>query len=150
MIYTLSTSLLSLAFAGLLLLAARSYLSVLCLRRNLPPGPFPLPIFGNFFLTRRSRPWIHWETLSQKYNSPLITLWQGSRPFIVCNDAWTASELFEKRAPIYSSRPHLIMMGDLLDISDANQVCLVYGDKWRLHRKLTVYMVPKITLIPCN
>ena len=136
--YSLTTYLIALPIAALLFLVLKSYISVLLLRRKLPPGPFPLPIFGNFFLTRRSRPWLHWEELSKQYDSPMITLWQGSRPFIVCNDAWTISELFEKRANIYSSRPHLIMMGDMLDISDSNQVCLKYGDTWRLHRKLTV------------
>ncbi|EME85507.1 uncharacterized protein MYCFIDRAFT_40760 [Pseudocercospora fijiensis CIRAD86] len=67
----------------------------------------------------------------------MITLWNGHRPVICCNDAWTISDMFEKRATIYSSRPRMIMMGDVINTTKHNQVCLKYDDQWRLHRKLS-------------
>ncbi|KAL2402864.1 Cytochrome P450 monooxygenase [Exophiala dermatitidis] len=112
------------------------YARVLRLRRKMPPGPFPLPLFGNFFTIPKVKPWIDFEKWAQYYNDPMITLWQGHNPTIMCNDSWTISELLDKRANIYSSRPHMIAMGDMLGATDSNQVCLVYGDKWRLHRRL--------------
>ena len=121
------------------------YLSVLRLRRKLPPGPFPLPLLGNYFLMRRDRPWIAWEQLSYQYGT-LMTLWNGSRPVIVCSDAWTISDLFEKRANIYSSRPRMVMMGDMVNGTENNQVCLKYNDKWRQHRKLTVNLSPFLSI----
>lgn len=124
-----------------LLLTARlttTYARILILRRRLPPGPFPLPLLGNYIDMRMKRPWVHWERLANKYQAPLMTLWNGHRPVIVCSDAWTISELFEKRANIYSSRPQMVCMGDLTNTSENNQVCLQYGEKWRLHRRLTV------------
>lgn len=117
---------------------AVDYARVLLLRRRLPPGPFPLPLLGNYFDMRMKRPWIHWEQLANKYKSPLMTLWNGHRPVIVCSDAWTISELFEKRANIYSSRPRFVCMGDLTNTTENNQVCLKYNERWRLHRRLTV------------
>lgn len=114
------------------------YVRVLRLRRKMPPGPFPLPLVGNYFAIPKIKPWIEFEKWAQYYNDPMITLWQGHRPTIMCNDIWSISDLLDKKANIYSSRPHMIAMGDLLNATDSNQVCLVYGDKWRLHRRLMV------------
>ncbi|KIY00149.1 uncharacterized protein Z520_03834 [Fonsecaea multimorphosa CBS 102226] len=112
------------------------YVRVLRLRQKLPPGPFPLPLFGNFFQIPKVKPWIDFEKWSEYYKDPMITIWQGHRPTIMCNDIWTISDLLDKRANIYSSRPHMIAMGDMINATESNQVCLVYGDKWRLHRRL--------------
>ena len=114
------------------------YAKVLALRRKMPPGPFPLPLVGNYFQIPKIKPWIKFEEWAKTYDNPMTTLWQGSRPTIMCNDAWTISDLMEKRANIYSSRPPMVMLGDLVNSTDSNQVCLPYGDRWRLHRRLTV------------
>lgn len=120
------------------LLVLFDYIRVLVLRRKLPPGPVPLPIFGSYFITPLKKPWIVWDEWSKYYQSPLITVWNGHRPCIICHDAWTASDLMEKRAAIYSSRPNMPSMGDMIASTNSNQVCLPYGDKWRLHRRLLV------------
>ncbi|KAK5227225.1 hypothetical protein LTR99_005355 [Exophiala xenobiotica] len=112
------------------------YVKVLRLRRKMPPGPFPLPLFGNYFTIEKVKPWLQFERWAKEYNDPMITIWQGHRPTIMCNDIWTISDLLDKRASIYSSRPHMIAMGDMIDGTENNQVCLVYGDRWRLHRRL--------------
>lgn len=125
------------ALAGITIVTV-NYVKVLSLRRRLPPGPFPLPIVGNHYHIPHPKPWIKFEEWSRQYDNPMITIWLGSKPVIVLNDAWTASDLLEKRADIYSSRPHMIAMGDLINATETNQTTLVYGDRWRLHRKLTV------------
>ncbi|KAF9873021.1 hypothetical protein CkaCkLH20_09531 [Colletotrichum karsti] len=105
-------------------------------RRKLPPGPLPLPIVGNHFQTPSVKPWITWEKWAKKYNTPMLTLWIGRQPRIILSDAWVASELLEKNAATFSSRPRLVAMGDALNCTTTNQTTLEYGDRWRLHRKL--------------
>ncbi|KAK5674339.1 hypothetical protein LTS10_012923 [Elasticomyces elasticus] len=113
-----------------------SYGRVLWLRRRLPPGPFPLPIVGNMLALPSSKPWTTIEDWSVDYANPLITVWLGRTPNIFVNDCWTASELMEKRADIYSSRPTQVVMGDVCGITESNQVLLKYNDHWRAQRKV--------------
>lgn len=115
-----------------------TYTRVLRLRQKLPPGPVPWPIIGNHFHVPKWQPWIKFEEWSRQYDNPMITIWLGSRPIVVLNDAWTAAELLEQRADVFSSRPRFVGMGDLPNMTENNQAVLAYGDRWRLHRKLTV------------
>jgi hypothetical protein len=66
---------------GLLAIAAVAlavdYAHMLYLRSRMPPGPLPLPIVGNTFSLPDNKPWIYFEALSKKYNTPLITFWIG-------------------------------------------------------------------------
>jgi cytochrome P450 len=112
------------------------YLRVLRLRQKLPPGPFPWPLVGNHYQIRLPRPWIYMSDLADKYKSPMITIWHGHRPNVICHDAWTITDLLDKKAHIYSSRPHMVMLGDARGATHADQVCLPYGDQWRFHRKM--------------
>lgn len=110
------------------------YTRVLILRQKLPPGPFPLPVVGNHLQISKSKPWIAWEQWGKHYNSPMVTLWMGRQPNIIINDAWVAADLMEK----HSSRPKIVVMGDMLKTSESNQISLPYGDRWRVHRRITV------------
>jgi len=113
------------------------YCRVLRQRRHLPPGPFPWPLVGTHYHVKLPRPWIYMADLAKQYKSPMITIWHGHVANIICNDAWTISDLLDKRANIYSSRPHMVMLGDSRNATEYDQVCLPYGDRWRYHRKLT-------------
>ncbi|KAK5635859.1 hypothetical protein RRF57_011572 [Xylaria bambusicola] len=134
------------------------YAYMLHMRSKLPPGPFPWPIVGNTFMLPDNKPWIWFEELSKVYDAQLITIWIGRylkeheklnlivrNPTIWINDAWTASELFDKRAGIYSSRPRMLVFAEL----GAGQDNLLnmytttpeQRDRWRVHRKLIHYGV---------
>ncbi|TAQ87200.1 hypothetical protein B7494_g4462 [Chlorociboria aeruginascens] len=113
---------------------------MLYLRFKMPPGPFPFPIIGNTFSLPDKKPWIYFEELSKRYNAPLITFWIGRNPTIWICDAWCAYELLEKRAQIYSSRPRMVVFGEL-GTGQTNLVTMrtrnqAERDHWRVHRKL--------------
>lgn len=67
----------------------------------------------------------------------MITFWIGRNPTIWLNDAWSASELLDKRAALYASRPRMLVFAELSGIGQSNLVNMYYGDRWRVHRKLT-------------
>jgi len=66
----------------------------------------------------------------------VITYWIGRNPTVWICDAWAASEMLDKRAAIYSSRPRMVVFGEL-SMGQSNIVSMFYGDRWRVHRKLT-------------
>lgn len=81
------------------------------------------------------------EQLAKDYNSGIITVWIGRRPTVWLNDATTASELLDKRAGVYSSRPRMVVFAEL-GAGQANLVNMyTFTDaqraRWRVHRKLT-------------
>ena len=115
-----------------------TYVQMLRQRATLPPGPFPWPIVGNTLQLSKSKPWLQFKAWSRANGNSLLTIWIGRTPTVICNDAWTASELMEKRSFNYSSRPRYIVFGELTGQSTTNQVLLPYNDQWRLQRKIMV------------
>ncbi|KAK4943924.1 hypothetical protein LTR10_016640 [Elasticomyces elasticus] len=124
-----------LAILGVVALVA-DYVRMLVLRSKMPPGPMPWPIIGNTFQLPDVKPWIYFEELSKRYKTPVITYWIGRSPTVWICEAWAASEMLDKRAAIYSSRPRMVVFGEL-SMGQSNIVSMYYGDRWRLHRKLT-------------
>jgi hypothetical protein len=115
-----------------------TYAQMLRQRATLPPGPFPWPIVGNVLQLSRSKPWLQYKAWSRANGNGMLTIWIGRTPTIICNDAWSASDLMEKRSNIYSSRPRYVVFGDITDQSTTNQVLLPYNDHWRVQRKIMV------------
>jgi len=83
-----------------------------------------------------TKPWLWFEQLAKQYDSPVITCWIGRTPTVWLNDAWSASELLDKRAATFSSRPDMVVFGKLSFDQEA-LVTMKYGDRFRVHRKLT-------------
>lgn len=87
-------SLMQLLLAALLLGPA-ILLAILLWKRpsaaGLPPGPKPHILFGNKI---PRHPWKYYLELSRTYG-PLVTVWEGTKPVVVCNTFATYASLDE-------------------------------------------------------
>lgn len=66
---------------------------------------------------------------------PIYTLWQGRSPTIVISDPAIAQELMEKRSQIYSSRPRMVVMGEVFT-NNRGLLTSPYNEYWRRLRKM--------------
>ncbi|KAK4047662.1 hypothetical protein OIO90_006091 [Microbotryomycetes sp. JL221] len=98
------------------------------------PGPKGVPLFGNMFDLPKSRPWVKMEEWTRQYG-PIYKLKLGRREMIVLGRADVALALLDKRSAIYSSRPRMIMTGELVS-RNLRMTFMPYGDLWRRQRKL--------------
>ena len=97
-------------------------------RSRMPPGPLPLPIFGNIFDLPRIKPWEVYRELSVKYGaccrrqlsdlalesrtgSELLFMDLPNQPTIVLNSTNSILALMEGHAKTYSSKAETIMDG---------------------------------------
>lgn len=124
-----------------LLVAVVDYVMILSVAAKMPPGPRPLPIVGNVLQFPKSKPWYKFHEWADRYKSSIITVWVGRNPIVVLNDAWAASDLMDKRANIYSSRPVYQVPGKLMKGAEWDQPMIPYNTQWRTHRKLMVRLL---------
>ncbi|KAJ7489127.1 cytochrome P450 [Mycena latifolia] len=101
----------------------------------LPPGPSKLPLVGNLFDVPATFQWKAYHHWSKIYNSDIIHLDLAGTSLIVLCSLEATDALLEKRAALYSDRPNLPMVMDLMGW-DYNIALMRYGDEWRTHRRL--------------
>ncbi|GFS19424.1 cytochrome P450 2J6 [Elysia marginata] len=74
--------------------------------RNMPPGPFPLPVVGNMALLWRPGASLIsvFGELTEKYGK-ILTFQMGSRPIILINDLKLVQDTYVRRGHVTSDRP---------------------------------------------
>ncbi|KAJ7175924.1 cytochrome P450 [Mycena filopes] len=87
-----------------------------------PPGPPPHFLVGNYHEIPTRLPWLTYTEWGHRYGDLVHASVLGQH-IVIVNSLKTASELFEKRSHIYSSR-------------DFNMSLLPYGDRWRRYRRI--------------
>lgn len=101
---------------------------------RLPPGPTPLPFLGNNLSIPKSKPWIQFQQWSRQYG-PIFTLWIGRKPTLIISDPQIAVDLMEKRSNKYSSRPRMVVMGEIYN-GNSSILTQPYGKAWSVRRKM--------------
>ncbi|KAF9616461.1 hypothetical protein IFM89_029758 [Coptis chinensis] len=98
-----------------------------------PPGPFPLPIFGNLF-ELGNKPHESLAELAATYG-PLMTLKLGSVTAIVVSSANMAKEVLQKHDQTFSGRtiPHA---AQALNHHEVSMTWLPSSLQWRILRKI--------------
>ncbi|KAG8928004.1 hypothetical protein FRC01_006590 [Tulasnella sp. 417] len=103
-------------------------------RRDLPypPGPRPLPLFGNLFHVPSSRFALAYTELGNQYG-PLTRLVFPGQNYLVVNSFEAAKELLERRGSIYQDRPRWVMLRELMGVEYMTTFS-GYSAGWRKQR----------------
>ncbi|CAE6410582.1 unnamed protein product [Rhizoctonia solani] len=104
--------------------------------KDMPPGPKPLPLLGNFSQLKLVDTFDQFRELNEKHG-PLVTLKLGSRnAVLIGGDGILVRELLDKRGAIYSNRP-VEIASKLIGRGD-HGLFQQDIDKWRAGRKQIV------------
>ncbi|KAF7372911.1 Cytochrome P450 [Mycena sanguinolenta] len=106
-----------------------------CSKLPLPPGPRKLPLVGNFFDMPTERQWETFLKWSKQFKSDIIHLNVAGTSIVVLSSIEAVKELFEKRSALYSGRPRMPMVVELMGCNFLIAF-MEYGNRWRSHRKM--------------
>ncbi|KAG2069748.1 cytochrome P450 [Suillus decipiens] len=98
-----------------------------------PPGPRGWPLVGNVLDMPRINPWLTFTEWGRKYGD-ITHIEVLGRHIIVLNSFKTAIEMMNRKGTLYSDRPFLPMLGELVGWKDSLPF-LSYGDLCRQHRR---------------
>jgi len=99
-----------------------------------PPGPHPDPLIGNVRQMMVERHEVEFEKWGKHYGDVNYARIFG-QPLVVLNSFEAAKDLLEKRGVIYSGRPRLVLLSELMGWGDV----LVHqdpGPRFRKHRRI--------------
>ncbi|PFH53736.1 hypothetical protein AMATHDRAFT_78864 [Amanita thiersii Skay4041] len=99
---------------------------------TLPPGPSRLPFIG--MIIPHECAWIKYTEWARQYGD-IVYLESFGRPLVVLNSFRAATELFDKRATIYSDRPRLVMVDELVGWT-WDMAHMPYSERWKMHRRV--------------
>ncbi|KAJ3560891.1 hypothetical protein NP233_g10541 [Leucocoprinus birnbaumii] len=112
-------------------------------RLPLPPGPRGYPIIDNLFDFPFEKPWLVYNEWFKTYGD-MVYFRVFGRDFLVLGSSVRTYDLLEKRSTIYSDRPRVAMVNDIIGFDWAFTV-LPYGNAWRIHRRtFTEFFHPNV------
>uniref|UniRef100_A0A8B9JAV7 Uncharacterized protein n=1 Tax=Astyanax mexicanus TaxID=7994 RepID=A0A8B9JAV7_ASTMX len=108
--------------------------------KNFPPGPRPVPIFGNLFqlnikFIATKLPKNGLENIWTRYGN-VYSVYFGGRPTVVLTGMKALKEALVTKAADFSGRPQNILISD---IREGKGVILAdYGPAWKEHRRFAL------------
>ncbi|KAK1268106.1 Trans-cinnamate 4-monooxygenase [Acorus gramineus] len=103
---------------------------------RLPPGPFPVPIFGNWLQVGNDLNHRNLSDLSRRFGEVLL-LRMGQRNLIVVSSADLAREVLHTQGVEFGSREARNVVINIFTGKGQDMVFTVYGDHWRKIRRIT-------------
>ena len=104
--------------------------------RNLPPGPFPLPVLGNMLSVGLKQPYRDLATMTKKYGK-LFRIQMGSRRVIVVNSYGIAREALVAKAEDFAGRPHHFF-GSIFGRNSTDLAFQTFSQRWKTLHKITL------------
>ncbi|XP_060783079.1 cytochrome P450 2D3-like isoform X2 [Neoarius graeffei] len=102
--------------------------------KNFPPGPQPIPIFGNLFHFNMKNPLKDFEKLAEQYGN-IYSLYIGTKPAVVLHGLKAIKEALVTKSADFSGRPDSMIK----DIPKGKGVIMAdYGLQWKEHRRFAL------------
>ncbi|KAM4634055.1 cytochrome P450 2F2-like [Polymixia lowei] len=111
--------------------------------QNFPPGPAPVPVFGNVLQLSMKDPLKDLNKLSECYGK-VYSLFLGSRPVVVVHGLQAIREALVTRAVDFAGRPQDMMLNH---VTENNGLIMAnYGAVWKEHRRFALTAMKSIYL----
>ncbi|TSS60380.1 Cytochrome P450 2D3 [Bagarius yarrelli] len=102
--------------------------------KNFPPGPPPIPLFGNLFQFTLKNPLKDFEKLAERYGN-VYSLYVGMKPVVVLHGLKVIREALVNKAADFSGRPQNLVR----DVTRGKGIILAdYGVQWKEHRRFAL------------
>ncbi|TRZ04418.1 hypothetical protein DNTS_013287 [Danionella cerebrum] len=126
-------------FTELLLLCLGAFFLFLHFRiqrpKNFPPGPTPLPFFGNLLQLNRRNPLNDIDRLAERYGS-IFGMYIGMQPAVVLSGQKMIREALITQAADFSGRSKSMMVSHFTE--NKGVIMADYGQSWREHRRFAL------------
>jgi len=132
-------------------ISTTQFLKMLWARRYLPPGPFPLPLIGNF---HQLKPLPHraLQNFHREYG-PLVSVWMGNRPTVVIGSPEVVKQTHKEQSDKFQHRvlTDFAKLSLHADEEGGKNVALAGGKYWVKARRIFVQelMSKKFILQQC-
>ncbi|XP_023995583.1 cytochrome P450 2D15-like [Salvelinus sp. IW2-2015] len=103
--------------------------------RNFPPGPPPVPIFGNVLQLSMKNPMAGLDKLSVEYGE-VYSLFLGWRPAVVLHGLQAVREALVTKSLDFAGRPQGMMINHVTE--DKGLIMGNYGAVWKEHRRFAL------------
>ncbi|XP_061102917.1 cytochrome P450 2F2-like [Conger conger] len=102
--------------------------------KNFPPGPQPIPIFGNLLQLNLGKLVRDLKKLSERYGK-VYSIYLGRKPAVVLNGLQAMKEALVTQSVEFAGRPKGLMINHLLQNKG---VALTDGPMWKAHRRFAL------------
>ncbi|XP_026116704.1 cytochrome P450 2F2-like [Carassius auratus] len=103
--------------------------------KNFPPGPPPLPLFGNLLHIDLANPLKDFEKFAEQYGK-IFSLYTGSKAYVFLNSFEVIKEALVTKAQDFSGRPQKGMTNHLTE--NKGVILADYGPHWKDHRRFAL------------
>ncbi|XP_072836625.2 cytochrome P450 2J6 [Pogona vitticeps] len=106
--------------------------------KELPPGPQPLPFFGNVFEVGFQKPLKHLQKLTKQYG-PVFSLYAGRKPIIFIQDWRLAKEVLLTKGIEFAGRQN----NPIIDLIQKKKGIIMapYGQAWKEQRRFSLMVL---------